>query len=197
MVFQVSDVILPSGKQYSLRYDQSGNLHVIFTQEMRRHKFNTWSMLSTTRQLYTPPEAHGAYVQDFYGNGKLKQIMYPSLQRHVTFTYNRDSLLLAIYFDWTDIAFATHHVSNKMKSIRLTDQLANFTCEITVSPDSALYTHQEIVSKSKYVADLANASVHYHYDRNFRVVSMETRIGSEPMLVVSTSYNSFTGRMLS
>lgn len=196
MFEQVSDVKLPTGKQYSLHYDSAGNVHTIVTPSSAKHKFHTWSMLAMSRSMYIPPGAHGAYKQDFLGNGRLKQVIYPSMQRQVTFTYNRDSWPHVVYFDWTAVTLTSFRTSDRLQSVNLTDQLANFTCDIVLGPDSAVYSFQNVTVRSGKIANLANASIRYRYDNHFRVISTETLIANRPLSIVNMTYDTQNGRML-
>lgn len=188
---------MPSGKQYSVHYDSAGNLQTIVTPASLRHRFQTWSMLATSRKMYAPPGSHGTYWRDFVGDGHLKQVSYPSMQRYITFAYDQiSSLPRAVFYDWTSITFTFHRDSNRLKYVNLTDKLSNFTCDIFLDPNSALYTEQNVSVKSAFIANLVNASVRYRYDSNFRVVSTETLIANRSLPVVSVTYDTQTGKML-
>ena len=153
-------------------------------------------MLSTVRRIYMPPGLHGAYMQDFFSNGRLKQITYPSMQRRVLFTYQPENLLHAVYSDWTETKFSSYPSSDKLKYVNLTDRALNFSYDIVFGPDSAVYGYQHVLPAVSFFGnDLVNASAQYYYDNHYRVVSSETRVGNHQLSVVNASYEAASGKI--
>ena len=74
MVVQPTDLILPSGKQYQLAYDEHGSLRQFVLPSLARHAFASLTQLGAHRLLYRAPEARADYAQDWNSAGQISQV---------------------------------------------------------------------------------------------------------------------------
>jgi len=93
ILFQPTDVILPSGKQYQLQYDEHGNLHQLIMPSLSRHQFTSLTSLGVHRLIYWAPDSRAPYVQESNGVGQVMQVLN-SLHTGAPYLFNS----LGLYF---------------------------------------------------------------------------------------------------
>ena len=201
---QPTDVILPSGKQYVLRYDGSGNLLAVTMPGQGRHHFHELTTLGRHRRMYTAPEARGAFTIDFDGSGKTIEVLYPTGSKRILYRYDAYSRVTLEMFDWSRIHYEYYEEQGILKSIMLNNRLStgssatgfgDYTCKLLYKPAAALIRHHAVEFNDTQGFELWNAQYHYHYDTHFRVILRETILGSHTFRPVNFSYSADTGRL--
>ncbi len=195
MLFQPTDVILPSGKQYVLHYDDFGNLKEVVMPGQGKHRFHSLTTLQFHRVMYTPPETHGRFITDYNSGGRTIQVLFPSERRRVVYQYNDYAKPEMTYFDWTDLEYDYYENEGVLHSKTLTNRVSfNFTCKMLYEPPAALVKHHT-VSFNKTSFPLLEAKYVYHYDASFRIASLDTEIGTHNFKTVNYTYDVNTGRL--
>ncbi|KAK3582840.1 hypothetical protein CHS0354_039985 [Potamilus streckersoni] len=163
-----TDIHLPSGLQYYLEYDDQGNLMMIRTPGLGKHRFYRSVSFGIQRFSYQPPDYALPYILDYDGNGHILQIIYPSENRKVHFRYNRLSQPVRILHDETEITIG---YKSEISMISSTDVYSRgYHCAEKFEYQSSLIESYEVSFPDDY--RLLGASFHYEYDNNFRLTRM-------------------------
>ena len=188
-------MILPSGKQYVLRYDAYGNLAEVVMPGLSKHHFHSLTTLQLHRKIYVPPSTHGAFIMDYDSSGKLVEVRYPSNTRRIIHHFTEFGQPSALFFDWSDIEYGYYEEEGILNTLKLTNRVAfNYTCTMLYSPGAALVT-QHRVAFNNTGFPLLNAHYLYHYDQHFRIISLESDIGGHIFKPLNFSYNLATGQL--
>ncbi|XP_074650354.1 teneurin-m-like [Tubulanus polymorphus] len=188
-----SDVILPSGKQYLLLYDNRGSLTQVITPGLGRHNFRTLSTMGYHRYIYTPPKLSSHFINDYNGHGKLINVFYPSQMRRVLYRYDDQSRLYKVIFDQSDVVHNYDNAGN-MAHINLTNRQQQYNSQVEYKPMSSLVKEQ-IVKLEQANSKFLSGRFIYQYDRNFRVISLESQIGTHHFRPVNSTYSNNNGRL--
>ena len=139
----MTDVILPSGKQYQISWDAHGNLRAVTLPGLGRHHFHEVTTLALRRRVFHPAATEGRYVQDYDAGGALLRETYPSELRGVYYEHARDGRLRDVFHDWTRVAYSYHESAGLVRAIQLTNRVAfNFSCQLVYEPPGALVRTQ-------------------------------------------------------
>ena len=188
-LFQPNDIVLPSGLQYYLEYNEEGNLKLVRTPGLGRHYFFRLVIFESQRYFYRIPMLDLPYIEDYNGNGKLQQIVYPSEYRKVVYRYNHFAQPVKILFGETEIKFQ-YDADIAMKSLVEVNRRGYRLIE-AFSYDSSL-----IASYSTHFPDdyrLLNVKHDYTYDKNFRLVAIESHFSQNQSKSTNFSYDETSG----
>ena len=131
------------------------------------------------------------FIKDYTSSGQLRQILYPSNRRRVTYYYNDHGQQEDVYFDGANIHFTYYKITGVLQAIGIISQVLNYSCTLQFGPEAAL-VQQHSVSFGK---DLVNANFAYTYDQNFRIVSIDSTIGRHHPEAVTMRYSVKTGKL--
>lgn len=95
-VFQLSRIQLPSGRKFTLVYDELGGLRHVTLPSGTRHTFSSQPSLGFTRYTYTPPSSTRSYLQHYTHSGKLLQTVYPGDGARVLYRYHTSGHLAEV-----------------------------------------------------------------------------------------------------
>lgn len=189
---QPTDILMPSGLQYLLDYDNQGNIRFLRTPGLGKHYFSKITTLGVQRYLYHIPELEFPYIEEYDGNGKLLQVLYPSEQRKVVYKYNMYAQPKEIFFDETNIQFEYDDHISRLKS-----------GEIRNNAYSAMEHFRYMGTLTKeYRIDFARDSrltaavTSYMYDNSFRLTEMKTQFGKNFTTTCNREYDTNTGRLI-
>ena len=132
-------MILPSGKQYLFHYDDTGGLKSVVMPSLARHRFRSLVTLGLYRLIYQPPGDSGAYVRDFTSDGRLRQVVYPSTHRRLTYYYATSGQLTSLFYDWTDVKYEYYGDTELLHRVNSTNRLGSqFHCSLSYAPNMTL-----------------------------------------------------------
>ena len=160
-----------------------------------RHRFHALTSMGLHRQLYTPPGAYSAFLRDYDSGGKLLQVLYPSRERRVSYTYTVFGKPLQLLHDWSQLRYTYHNSTDMLRSMNLTDPAAhNYTCSMTFEPGNALVqTHRVLLNGTDL--GLVSGQFSYQYDKYLRIIWVEAHIGKIAIQPVNISYNTVNGKL--
>jgi YD repeat-containing protein len=191
-------VILPSGKEYQLTYDDAGGLRSVITPAGSHHHFHSVTLIGRQRYVYRSPGASNVYIRDYDGAGRLVDERYPSDQRRVAYRYDGRGRLAAVYYDWVDIAYvydddaARDAVANVSVISRAGDP---FACSVRYDRDSSLVVAQETRFAAGPVG-VVGAVFRYSYGPNFRLATVEATVGGRRLPVEQLDFDPSTGSII-
>lgn len=197
-LLQPSDVILPSGKQYQIHYDEFSNIRQIVLPSLARHTFLYIALPEIHRISYQPPGTAGPYILDYNTHGQLVQTVYPSGHRRVLYHYNDFGLLSETIFDWTDVRRNYDSGTLKLRSaIVETRGPAAYSCSLVYGgAGDALVSSHSVVCSHHQGLELVGADFEYVYDSHFRTVSRQAKFGELGRTVQGLNYSTDTGRLV-
>lgn len=196
LVGQATDVILPSGKQYQLHYDDFGNLKAITMPNLSKHYFHSLISLGFTRQLYRPPGSHGMYLRDYNAAGQLLQFQYPSNHRRATYYYSNNSNHVTVFADWTNAEYDYHPDTRRLLSASVSDLSGSgYSCQMAYQLSNTVALGYS-VTFNRSGHGLVNASFRYIYDLHSRLAIRELTIGGKSLKPVQYNYSEETGRVI-
>ncbi len=194
-LFQPTDVILPSGKQYLLHYDNFGNLKAVIMPNLARHRFHSLTTFGIHRKFYEPPEGHGSFLQDYDSSGNLLQVLHPSGHRRVTYRYTSLGQPRLVLYDWSDIKYQYYEETQMLRSMQLFNPVPfDYNCTLVYGPGNALVKSQQVLFTTSNV-DLLHAHFQYEYDKNFRLAWIEANIGGHHLAGYNYTYDPDNGRL--
>ena len=158
------------------------------------HLFHSLTTIGFQRKIYSAPNGHGSYIQDFDSHGRLRQVLYPSGLKRLVYAYNSDQKLSDIFFDRSDISFRYHAAYGTIENVTMLDRSLRFRNMLLYKPIGSLFREQS-VQFDHQTEVFINAKFSYHYDASFRVISFEAQIGDHTYHPINTTFSTSNGRM--
>ncbi|XP_029639322.1 teneurin-m isoform X3 [Octopus sinensis] len=186
-----TDIILPSGKQYRFHYDSEGNLISVTMPSLGVHRFAYVTSIRFQRYLYYPPKAQLPFIKDIDGNGKLRQILYPSERKRVIYRYNNHFQPVTILFDDSHISYGYDSQTGKLN--KLEAFYTGYGCQYLYYHSSTLISSIEVQFQQD--RQLIGAKSFYNYDNNFRLTYMHIVFTNNETTSTNFSYNTNTGKL--
>ncbi|XP_022235993.1 teneurin-a-like [Limulus polyphemus] len=181
-------VILPSGRTFIYRYDQSGGLKQIITPKESFHSFSAHTSIGFYKLFYTPPGNNGKFVVHFNDLQLPVLVIYPGDKGRVAYRYNNQSLLTTVIFGGGKIE-------------------KNYSASSFV--ESETWSTDYVVVKNEYVYEGAlllqfrhvyscnfslNSTIfYYEYDNDFRLKRISARVGNLQIPTVEFVFSTITG----
>ncbi|KAH3713533.1 hypothetical protein DPMN_073325, partial [Dreissena polymorpha] len=186
-----TDIHLPSGLQYLLQYDGEGSLQMVRTPGLGRHSFTRVILTGFQRFFYQVPALDLPYIEDYNGSGKLTQIIYPSEYRKVVYRYNHFSQPTLILFGDTEINLEYYPTVSMLASAEVHGRGYRLLEFFTY--DSSLVDSYRVTFPEDY--RLSDARFTYTYDRNFRLVSINSVFSKNLTTSMNYSFDDTNGFM--
>ena len=120
---------------------------------------------------------------------------YPSSERRLTYTYTDVGKPLTLHFDWSQLYYHYHPITDTLHSMNLTDG-RDYHCQMLFGSGNALVDRHYVYFNGTKKVDLLNAEYSYNYDRHFRVSSVQSRIGPRLLPIVNSTYDINSGKIL-
>ncbi|KAM5146383.1 teneurin-1 isoform 2-T2 [Mantella aurantiaca] len=181
-------LFLHSQRRYIYEYDHSDYLASVTMPNMVRHSLQTMLSVGYYRNIYTPPDNSGSFIQDYTGDGRLLQTLHLGTGRRVFYKYTKQTRVSEILYDTTQITFTYEESSGVIKTIHLIHE--GFVCTIRYRQTGPLIGRQIFRFSEE---GLVNARFDYSYN-NFRVTSMQAMINEIPVPIDLYRYVDVSGR---
>lgn len=181
-------LFLHSQRRYIFEYDHSDYLASVTMPNMVRHSLQTMLSVGYYRNIYTPPDNSGSFIQDYSGDGRLLQTLHLGTGRRVFYKYTKQTRLSEILYDTTQVTFTYEESSGVIKTIHLIHE--GFVCTIRYRQTGPLIGRQIFRFSEE---GLVNARFDYSYN-NFRVTSMQAMINEIPLPIDLYRYVDVSGR---
>ncbi|XP_077334858.1 teneurin-1 isoform X5 [Lithobates pipiens] len=181
-------LFLHSQRRYIFEYDHSDYLASVTMPNMVRHSLQTMLSVGYYRNIYTPPDNSGSFIQDYSGDGRLLHTLHLGTGRRVFYKYTKQTRLSEILYDTTQVTFTYEDSSGVIKTIHLIHE--GFVCTIRYRQTGPLIGRQIFRFSEE---GLVNARFDYSYN-NFRVTSMQAMINEIPLPIDLYRYVDVSGR---
>ncbi|XP_075213771.1 teneurin-a transmembrane protein [Lycorma delicatula] len=185
----LSKISLPSGRKFSLVYDDMGGLRHVTLPSGTRHSFSAQASLGFCRYTYTAPGSTRAYLQHYSHSGALLQTVYPGDGARVLYRYHTSGQLAEIVHG-DGITQIKQWAQTGLPSQVLHSE-KDFEYRWDYQYSGGLLTEERLDYGPK--TGLSNAKLTYQYDDNFRIISIQGRIGGQSLPEHSLQYSSKTG----
>lgn len=113
-------LLLHSQRRYVFDYDQTDRLVTVTMPSMVRHTLQSVLSIGYYRNIYTPPDSHAYFLQDFSLNGQLLRTQYLGTGRSAIYRYTVAGRLSEVVYDSTLVTFTYDEASSTVKTIHLT-----------------------------------------------------------------------------
>lgn len=142
---------------------------MVRTPGLGKHFFYTVILAGFQRFYYDIPNLELPYMEDYNGNGKIQQIIFPSEYRKVIYRYNHLGQPVLMLFGEMEVVYDYDIDISMMSSAEVKGRgyrlLESFTY------DSSLVNSYNVQYPDDY--RLLSAKFAYVYDKNFRMVAMD------------------------
>lgn len=185
----VSKITLASQRSFKYMYDEDGGLTHVVLPSGTNHSFSVQPSIGFLRVTYTPPGSTKKYLQHYSHTGELLQTVFPGDGARVIYRYfTTNKVSEVIHGDGqTQIHYAES--SGLPSEILHVDRDVDYRWESTYA--AGLLTEERLDYGAK--TGLSNAKIIYEYDNNYRITSVQGRIGGQTLIPHHIVYNSKTG----
>ncbi|XP_044748405.1 teneurin-a isoform X3 [Coccinella septempunctata] len=185
----LSKITLASQRSFSLSYDEDGRLRHVVLPSGTRHSFSLQPSIGFLRATYTPPDSSRFYLQHFTHSGQILQTVFPGDGARVVYRYHNDGKLKEVIYGDGKVVYHYSEITG------LPSQVSHIENDLEYRWDfqyvRGLLMEERIDFSAKTA--LSNAKFTYDYDNNFRLVSVQGRIGGQNLPPHILAYNSKTG----
>ncbi|XP_043269073.1 teneurin-a isoform X3 [Venturia canescens] len=184
----VSMITLASDRHFSLEYDEDGGLRHIILPSGTKHSFSCQASLGFLRVTYTPPGSPRSYLQHYSHAGNLLQTVFPGDGARIVYRY---------------------HTSGQLAEIVHGDGKSEFKYTESGLPSEVIHVEKDVEYKWDYQysagllveeridfgakTGLNNAKFTFDYDSNYRLTSVQGRIGGQTLPAHTMAYSTKTG----
>lgn len=185
----VSKITLASQRSFTYLYDEDGGLTHVILPSGTNHSISVQPSIGFLRVTYTPPGSTKKYLQHYSHTGELLQTVFPGDGARVVYRYfTTNKVSEVVHGDGqTQIHYAEN--SGLPSEILHVDRDVDYRWESTYV--GGLLTEERLDYGAK--TGLSNAKIIYEYDNNYRITSVQGRIGGQTLIPHHIVYNSKTG----
>lgn len=185
----VSKITLASQRSFKYMYDEDGGLTHVVLPSGTNHSFSVQPSIGFLRVTYTPPGSTKKYLQHYSHTGELLQTVFPGDGARVVYRYfTTNKVSEVVHGDGqTQIHYAEN--SGLPSEILHVDRDVDYRWESTYA--GGLLAEERLDYGAK--TGLSNAKIIYEYDNNYRITSVQGRIGGQTLIPHHIVYNSKTG----
>lgn len=185
----VSKITLASQRSFKYMYDEDGGLTHVVLPSGTNHSFSVQPSIGFLRVTCTPPGSTKKYLQHYSHTGELLQTVFPGDGARVVYRYfTTNKVSEVVHGDGqTQIHYAEN--SGLPSEILHVDRDVDYRWESTYA--GGLLTEERLDYGAK--TGLSNAKIIYEYDNNYRITSVQGRIGGQTLIPHHIVYNSKTG----
>ncbi|CAL4070306.1 unnamed protein product [Meganyctiphanes norvegica] len=183
-----SSITLPSGRTWSLHYDERGGLKFLTTPSGSSHLFSMQPSFGLYVFSYTPPGATHPYRQYLDHFGRLLLTTFPTASAKVLYIYTPAGRLKEIVSGDGKTTFS-YGDDGLLSDIMHDEQDLDYKMDMLYA--GKLLQEHRIDYGAR--TGLSNVKFTYEYDSNFRVTSFAGRIGGQNLPPFPYEYNIVTG----
>lgn len=185
----VSKITLASQRSFKYLYDEDGGLTQVVMPSGTNHSFSIQPSIGFLRVTYAPPGSSKKYLQHYSHTGELLQTVFPGDGARVVYRYFTTNKVSEIVHGdgQTQIHYAEN--SGLPSEILHVDRDVDYRWESNYV--GGLLTEERLDYGAK--TGLSNAKIIYEYDNNYRITSVQGRIGGQTLIPHHIVYNSKTG----
>lgn len=110
---------------------------------MVRHSIQTMLSVGYYRNIYTPPDNSGSFIQDYTKDGLLLQTLHLGTGRRVFYKYTKQTRLSEVLYDTTQVTFTYEESSGVIKTIHLIHE--GFVCTIRYRQTGMQYNKYSLI----------------------------------------------------
>lgn len=186
----LSEIGLASQRKFTIGYDETGGLRHVTLPSGTKHSFSMQSSIGFVRVTYTPPGSTKPYLQHYTQSGALLHTVFPGDGAHIINRYNAAGQLSEIVHGDGKSEYSYNPETGMPTTVAHTEGELEYRWDFEYT--GGLLTEERI----DYVAKtgFSNAKFTYEYDSNFRLASIQGRIGGQNLPVQSFEYNQRTGQ---
>ncbi|XP_022084804.1 teneurin-3-like isoform X2 [Acanthaster planci] len=188
---QPSETTLPSGQQYSMLYDDSGNLKMVTMPTGSRHQIRTVVSLSYARNIYSYEDSSPWVMQDHSHSGHLLHSYFPGMGRRITYIYDNKDRMADVLFEETAIEYSYHGNTDQVKTVELRE--GRFHNSLRFVHNGPLV--EQMLVRTSGFEGLMNARYDYVYDATFRAATISAEFNTTVLPLKEMRFNSETGRV--
>lgn len=187
----ISKITLASNRIFSLLYDDDGGLKHITLPSGTKHSFNVQPSLGFLRVTYTPPGSSRSYLQHYSHSGALLQTVYPGDGARIVYRYHGSGRLAEIVYGDGRTEIGYSKVTGMPSEVLHSERDMDYRWEFQYT--GGLLTEERIDYGAK--TGLSNAKFTYEYDSNYRLTSIQGRIGGQNLPPYNLAYSAKTGAL--
>lgn len=185
----ISEIGLASQRKFAISYDENGGLRHVTLPSGTKHSFSMQSSIGFIRATYSPPGSTKPYLQHYSYSGALLQTVYPGDGAHIVYRYNAAGQLSEIVHGDGRSEFTYNTVTGMPSTVAHSERELEYRWDFEYG--NGLLTEERIDFTAK--TGLSNAKFTYEYDTNFRLISIQGRIGGQNLPAQVLSYSARTG----
>lgn len=185
----VSEIGLASQRKFMLGYDEDGGLRHVTLPSGTKHSFSLQPSIGFNRLTYTPPGSTKPYLQHYSHAGALLQTVFPGDGARIIYRYHPSGQLSEIVHGDGRSEFTYNGVTGMPSTVLHIERELEYRWDWEYT--GSLLTEERIDYNAK--TGLSNAKFTYDYDTNFRLISVQGRIGGQNLPPQIFSYSSKNG----
>ncbi|XP_055682330.1 teneurin-a isoform X2 [Lutzomyia longipalpis] len=185
----VAEIGLASQRKILLGYDEDGGLRHVTLPSGTKHSFSLQPSIGFIRYTYTPPGSTKPYLQHYSHSGALLQTVFPGDGARVIYRYTPNGQLSEVVHGDGRSEFVYNALTGMPSTVGHIERELEYRWDFEYT--GALLTEERIDFSAK--TGLSNAKFSYEYDTNFRLISIQGRIGGQNLPVQTFTYSSKTG----
>lgn len=185
----ISKITLASQRSFSLSYDDDGGLRHITLPSNTRHSFSLQPSLGFLRATYTPPGSTRAYLQHFSHSGLLLQTVFPGEGARVVYRYTPSNRLKEIVHGDGKTVYHYSATGGLPSQVVHTELDLEYHWDYQYTGGLLMEERVDFGAKT----GLSNAKFTYDYDGNYRLTTVQGRIGGQNLPQFNWAYNAKTG----
>lgn len=186
----ISEIGLASQRKFAIGYDENGGLRHVTLPSGTKHSFSMQASIGFIRATYSPPGSTKPYLQHYSYSGALLQTVYPGDGAHIVYRYNPAGQLSEIVHGDGRSEFSYNSVTGLPSTVSHSERELEYRWDFEYS--GGLLTEERIDFTAK--TGLSNAKFTYEYDTNFRLISIQGRIGGQNLPAQPFTYSPRTGQ---
>lgn len=185
----ISKITLASQRSFSLTYDEDGGLRHVTLPSGTKHSFSLQPSIGFLRATYAPPGSMKAYLQHYTYSGLLLQTVYPGDGARVVYRYTENGKLSEVVHGDGKTLYHYSQTSGLPSQVLHTELDLEYRWDYQFS--NGLLMEERIDFGAK--TGLSNAKFSYDYDNNYRLISVQGRIGGQNLPLYNLAYSVKTG----